>query len=96
MAKKPKPTGIIASEVDEPINEVVTELEAPPLVSDAPVIPDPEPEPDEAAAPASTFSLDGDRYVAEDGTRDLFVRIGGVRYEHVADTDDGKWVYARS
>ena len=51
----------------------------------------------ESGTAPARFLLDVQgRYVATDGTKDLFVRIDGVRYEHVADDERGQWVYARS
>ncbi len=37
------------------------------------------------------------RYVATSlKFRELFVRIGGTRYEHTAETPDGRWIFAKS
>lgn len=36
------------------------------------------------------------QYVAPKGSRELFIRIHGARYEHVGETPDGRWVYAQS
>lgn len=36
------------------------------------------------------------QYVAPKGSRELFIRIHGARYEHVGETADGRWVYAQS
>ncbi len=36
------------------------------------------------------------RYVAPKGSKELFIYVGGARYEHVSETADGRWVYAAS
>jgi hypothetical protein len=47
--------------------------------------------------PVIEYSVDEEgRYVAPKQIKDLFIMIGGARYEHVAETPDGRWVYARS
>lgn len=49
------------------------------------------------AKPEPVFSWDAHgRAVSEDGSREWSVRIAGARYEHVGETKDGKWVYAKS
>jgi hypothetical protein len=34
--------------------------------------------------------------VRNDGGRDFEVKIAGVRFEHVANAPDGRWIYAKS
>lgn len=47
----------------------------------------------EPAPPPSWAPSDGE-VVTED--KNVFIRIDGVRYEHVSDAPDGRWVYRRS
>lgn len=64
-----------------------------------PVIPD---EPltapaEDAVAPFEEVTLDAEgRFIASPDERSLFIRLGGVRYEHVAEMPDGRWIYAKS
>lgn len=42
-------------------------------------------------------ALDHEQVVATDsGARELFAVIDGVRYEHVGDDADGRWIYRKS
>lgn len=51
----------------------------------------------EPVIPVIEYGVDAEgRLVAPKQIKDLFIMIGGQRYEHVAETPDGLWVYARS
>ena len=84
------------AEPDLPVSPegAIFEAELPPVAA-----PDPAPVRTVIGAekPEPVFSYDElGRAVSEDGKRDLFVRIGGARWEHVTETKDGKWVYVKS
>jgi hypothetical protein len=45
----------------------------------------------------AAFTSDADgHYVGATGYRELFIKLHGTRYEHVSETQDGRWVYAKS
>jgi len=48
------------------------------------------------AEPEPFTSDEHGRIVAPKGSRELFIRVGGNRYEHVGETSDGRWVYQPS
>lgn len=58
----------------------------------------PEPFARDQASHVVEFTTDAQgRYVAmTKDYRELFVRIGGARFEHVDEDDQGRWVYAKS
>lgn len=51
--------------------------------------------PPQSEPEAITFDERG-RCIAPKGSRELFIRVGGARYEHVGETEDGRWVYEPS
>jgi len=70
--------------------ETIAMPEAVPVVEP---VPD-EPAPDEHGI---VFTVDEHgRYVGPKGHRELFIKVLGARHEHVSETADGRWVYAKS
>jgi hypothetical protein len=58
-----------------------------------------EPQPEAAAPePVAPFSPFGESgwVIANNGQKSFHVVVEGVRFEHVATADDGRWIYAKS
>jgi hypothetical protein len=91
-----KPKVAIPKEPDPP-NEPMTMPEPTPEIP-APTTVTPEPFARDQSSNVEEFTTDDQgRYVATSlNYRELFVRIGGARYEHVDETPSGHWIYAKS
>lgn len=86
MAKKQKRINHVETIPDPEVAEAI------PVPAVAPVEDAPEP----SVHTPKLVPYGNGQWAAEDMTRDLMVWVDGVRYEHVAETPDGRWVYAKS
>jgi len=87
VAKKKNGTKVYADEpevVTEPVVEPIVEAPAEAVL---PVVADVRP---------ALVPYGNGQWAAATHDRDFTVWVGGVRYEHVAETPDGRWVYAKS
>lgn len=103
MAKKKPINGVKTMPDPEPVAQeaapVVAVAESSPVLSEF-MVEHPDPLTEVPIPSVHAIALvpygDGQWAAARHGDRDLMVWVGGVRYEHVAETPDGRWVYAKS
>lgn len=62
----------------------------------AEAVPVPAVAPDAPSGPVPVLVPYGHQWVASGFTKDVVVTMDGIPYEHVAETPDGRWVYAKS
>jgi hypothetical protein len=103
MAKKPKLTTDEQVEQDTFESNLAAEeaADAAPLeMEPSATVPASDPVPESTPVfdhRGAAFTSDSDgHYVGATGYRELFIKLHGTRYEHVSETPDGRWVYAKS